>query len=222
MNTAANLGICFVPPILAATIFLLCHKKATLGSAVLSILSGLAATVPIALIQLLVFSLPVFSSGSIIMLFLASVLFNGLIAETIKMFLLMLIPGKEKKPLLFVICAIIAGISAGSFETTAYYLIYGTEILSMRFPATLLINAFCSGLSGLYVWSFKNRKQYIRPFLAAILLHGIYNFFAGFLFPIKLFAYVAILYTIIRLKFSYDRLTNKDYDDIMPINYDAG
>ena len=134
----------------------------------------------------------------------------------------MIIPGKKKDAVTFVICSLIAGFSIGTFETVVYMLMYGTEAIILRYATAVLIHTFCSGLSGLYVWSFKQKKQYLRPFIAAVFIHGLYNFFAGFVFPLRAFSYVTIVYAIVRLKFSYDRLTNSESDDNIIAHYDAG
>ena len=101
-------------------------------------------------------------------------------------------------------------------------LMYGTEAIFLRYITAVLIHTFCAGLSGLYVWSFKQKKQYLRPFIAAVFIHGLYNFFAGFVYPLKAFSFVTIVYAAIRVKFSYDRLTTSESDDKLTANYDAG
>jgi len=222
MESIATIGICFVPLILLTAILLAFCKKLTVGSALISILSGLAAIIPIAVIQLFVLSLPVFSSTKIVSVLLTSILFNGLIEETIKMLMLMLIPGKKKDVLTFVICSLIAGFSIGTFETVVYMLMYGTGAIIIRYATAVLIHTFCAGLSGLYIWSFKQKKQYLMPFISAVLIHGLYNFFAGCAFPLNIFSYVTIVYAVVRLKFSYDRLTNAESDDKIVAKYDAG
>ena len=206
MDSIATIGICFVPLILITAVLLAVCKKLTAGSALISILSGLAAIIPIAVIQFFLLSLPIFSSTKLVSVFLTAVLFNGLIEETIKMLMLMIIPGKKKDAATFVICSLIAGFSIGTFETVVYMLMYGTEAIILRYATAVLIHTFCSGLSGLYVWTFKQKKQYIRPFIAAVFIHGLYNFFAGFVYPLKAFSFVTIIYAAIRLKFSYDRI----------------
>ena len=122
----------------------------------------------------------------------------------------MMIPGKKKDPVTFIICALLAGFAIGTFETIVYMLMYGTESIILRYVTAVLIHTFCAGLSGLYVWSFKQKKQYIRPFIAAVFIHGLYNFFAGFVYPLKAFSFVTIVYAAIRLKFSYDRFFSDD------------
>ena len=173
MDSIATIGICFVPLILITAVLLAVCKKLTAGSALISILSGLAAIIPIAIIQFLVLYLPFFSSTKIVSVFVTSVLFNGLIEETIKMLMLMFIPGKKKDPLTFTICSLIAGFSIGTFETVVYMLMYGTDSIILRYATAVLIHTFCSGLSGLYVWSFKQKHQYLRPFIAAVFIHGL-------------------------------------------------
>jgi len=222
MESIATIGICFVPLILLTAVLLAVCKKLTVGSALISILSGLAAIIPIAVIQFLLLSLPIFKSTKIVSVFLTAVLFNGLIEETIKMLMLMIIPGKKKDAVTFTICALIAGFSIGTFETVVYMLMYGTNSIILRYATAVLIHTFCAGLSGLYVWSFKQKQQYLRPFISAVFIHGLYNFFAGFIFPLKAFSFVTIVYAAVRLKFSYDRLTSSESDDKIGANYDAG
>ena len=77
----------------------------------------------------------------------------------------MIIPGKKKDAVTFIICALIAGFSIGTFETVVYMLMYGTESIILRYVTAVLIHTFCAGLSGLYVWTFKQKKQGAYPIL---------------------------------------------------------
>ena len=79
----------------------------------------------------------------------------------------------------FVACGFLIGCAFGSFENVVY-LIAGTKDITLRFFTSLIIHSCCSGLSAIYIWSFRQGKTKISCFILAILLHGLYNFFDSF------------------------------------------
>ena len=77
------------------------------------------------------------------------------------------------------------------------------NILFLRMFSSDLIHMFCAGLSGLFVWGFKNKKIYVMPLVYAIFIHGIFNFFNYFNGGIQFFSYVAILFAVIECRVKY-------------------
>jgi len=69
----------------------------------------------------------------------------------------------------------------------------------------------CSGLGGLFVWSCKQKKCKIIILLAAIVIHGVYNFFAGFTGIFWWFSLAAIIFGLIQVRMFYRGLEEKTY-----------
>ena len=221
MIAFAYLGICFVPLLLISVILLICVKELTVGKTLIAIVAGLISIIPITVIQHFVLNLPIFTSKTLVSVFVSAFIFNGLIEETLKMLFLFLLPGKKTSAGVFMAASIIAGLAIGSFETIIY-MIAGTGQITVRFFTAMLIHTFCSGLSGLYVWSFKQKKTYVLPYISAVLLHGLYNFFAGFSGGFRVFAIITVVYAAIRLKFSYSHLTTKQIESNIPTDTTQG
>lgn len=209
MNLLASIGICFIPLILLTAILLAFIKKFRVLHAFFGILLGLIAIVPIAIIQLIVLRLPVFSSATMISLLVTTFIFNGLIEETIKMICLFLLPGKKMDLSDFICSSFIAGISLATFEAVIY-LIGGSQDIGLRLFTAVFIHGFCAALSGIYVWTFKHKQAKIGPFVLAVFLHGLYNFFAGLSGSLWWFSIICIIYAAIRVKFYYSRLTSTE------------
>ena len=79
----------------------------------------------------------------------------------------------------FFACAVLSGLSLGCFETLIY-IASGIKNLELRLLTAVVIHSCCAGLSGLFVFNLKNGSLKIYPFVLAVFLHGIYNYFAGF------------------------------------------
>lgn len=88
------------------------------------------------------------------------------------------------------------------------YLISGIEHLEIRMLTAVIIHAACAGLSGLFVYSIKNGSTKVLSFILAILLHGIYNYFAGFKMDSFFFWFslVVVLVSIVECRIRYRSL----------------
>ncbi len=221
MDLFVAIGICFVPALILSAVLLLCVKELNVLHVFIAFAAGLLAIVPIAILQYVVFKLPVFNTATLGSLLVTAFIFNGLIEETIKMAWLCVLPGKKMSIGPFLAASMIAGFSCGTFEAVIY-LVNGEGQVVVRFFTAVLIHTFCAGLSGLYVWSFKRKRPSLWLFVMAILLHGVYNFFAGRTGNFQLFAYVTIAYAAIRVRFSYTQLTSLKKDVSIPNIHDAG
>ncbi len=221
MDLFASIGICFVPAFVLMAVLLLCVKELKVWHVFVAFACGLLAIVPIAVLQYVVLKLPVFNTATLGSLLVTAFVFNGLIEETIKMMWLCVLPGKKMNVGSFLAASIIAGFTLGTFESVIY-LINGERQVELRFLTAVLIHTFCAGLSGLFVWSFKRNRTMLRPFIMAILLHGVYNVFAARTGGVQWFAYVTILYAAIRVRFCYTQLTSFNSNDTIPNIHDAG
>lgn len=204
-------GICFVPLLIAAALALLLKKNVSVHQVLCAIASGFLALIPISLLQLYVFNLPVFTPKTLAGAFLTTLIINGLIEETLKMATLFVIPRKDTTAGSFLILAMLQGFALGSFEAVIY-LLSGKGDITLRLCTAAVIHALCAGLSGLFVWSISQKKTYVRPLLTAILMHGLYNYFASTT-SFWWFSIITIAYTAIRLRFSHNRLSDHPTDD---------
>jgi len=221
MDLFIAIGICFVPALVLSAILLLTVKNLQVWHVLVSFAAGILAIVPIAVLQYVVFKLPIFNTNTLGALLVTAFIFNGLIEETIKMAWICVLPGKKMSCGTFLAAAIIVGFACGTFEVVVY-LLNGERQVGLRFLTAVLIHTFCAGLSGLYVWSYKQKTPLLRPFIMAILLHGVYNFFAARSGGFQWFSFVTVAYAAIRVRFSYTQLTTFSNDDTIPNIHDAG
>ena len=207
MNLFASIGICLVPLFLLSIVFLLCIKKLSVLHFLLSIFLGLFAIIPVTVIQFFLMKLPIFTAENLLSVFVITFIFNGLIEESLKMTSGFFLPFKKMSFGSFIACGIIIGCAFGTFENIVY-LVSGAKNISLRFFTSLVIHCCCAGLSSIYVWSFKNKNPKIFCFILAVLLHGLYNFFAG---SEKFWwlSIVTIIYAIVKVKFSFDKITQE-------------
>ena len=204
MNLFASIGICLVPLFLLSLVFLLCIKKLSSLHLLFSILLGFLAIIPVTVIQFFLMKLPIFTAENLLSVFVITFVFNGLIEESLKMTSGFFLPFKKMTFGSFVACGIIIGCAFGTFENIVY-LVSGAKNISLIFFTSLILHSCCSGLSAIYVWSFKNKEPKIFCFILAVLLHGLYNFFAGSE-KFWWFSIITIIYAAVRLKFSFDRI----------------
>ena len=204
MNLFASIGICLVPLLLFCVVFLLCVKKLSPLHLLFALLLGLIAIIPVTLVQYFLMKLPIFTAQNLLSVFVITFVFNGLIEESLKMTTEFFLPFKKMTLGSFVVCGILIGCAFGTFENIVY-LVSGAKNISVRFFTSLILHSCCSGLSAIYVWSFKNKEPKIFCFILAVLLHGLYNFFAGSE-KFWWFSIITIIYAAVRLKFSFDRI----------------
>ena len=204
MNLFASIGICLVPLFLLSLVFLLCIKKLSSLHLLFSILLGFLVIIPVTVIQFFLMKLPIFTAENLLSVFVITFVFNGLIEESLKMTSGFFLPFKKMTFGSFVVCGFLIGCAFGTFENIVY-LVSGAKNISVRFFTSLILHSCCSGLSAIYVWSFKNKEPKIFCFILAVLLHGLYNFFAGSE-KFWWFSIITIIYAAVRLKFSFDRI----------------
>jgi len=205
MNLLLSISLCFIP--LVITVFLVHILIPDYSNlyAFIGILAGLGAIVPVTILQYAIPQLPITIANTVFSALLFALLFNGLIEETIKMIFIAFIPGKNKNFNIFLATAFIIGCSFGCFEAVIYF-IAGQKTISIRLITAVILHILCTGLSGMYLWTFKNGKGMISAFITAIILHGIYNFFAGFSGGFWWFSIVTILFAAIQCRIYYKKI----------------
>lgn len=222
MNLYALLFLSFIPLIAVLLIFLILIPGQKLRYCLWSCVIGLFTVLPTAFIQYYVLNLPIFNSNTVISLLITTIIFNGLIEETLKMLFMEFLPSKKVTISVFFTCGLLCGLTLGCFESVIYFVnriqnssipmelsqIY--NLFLSRMFTSVLIHTFCAGLSSLYLWMFKHKSNHLMPFIYAVLLHGIYNFFAGFKSNYYWFAIVAILFSILECRIWYKYITLPD------------
>ena len=216
MNIFALFALSFLPLITAFLLIVILvpgHKKIRYG--VFACTLGLVTVAPAAYVQFFILNLPIFTANTVINLLITAIVFNGLVEESVKMLFMSFLPFKKQNLSFYFCCALLAGMTLGSFESVIYVVkkINGASgalgisslvnLLVARAFTSVVIHTFCAGLSGLYLWMFKNKQSRLMPFFWAVLLHGIYNFCAGFTNSFYWFSVVAILFAILECRIWY-------------------
>lgn len=205
--------LCFIPVIICFCVSTFAFKI-KISHQFLAILFGLIAIVPISLIQYLLPQNNFLNQYQILRIFLKSLIFYGLIEETLKMVLILPLPHKNYSPLNFLMLSFLFGAASGSFESTVYFIdqfqlsnLYGGEpiynLIALRTFSSDIIHITCAGLCGLFVYSIRNKSKKISILFTAILLHGLYDFFVGFTNNLKWFAIIVILLAIVECRVKY-------------------
>ena len=117
----------------------------------------------------------------------------------------------------FLLLVFTAGLSLGCFESVVYYfdhlqiansrgatLLYGQ--IAVRIFTSDVIHWSCTGLCGLFIYSYRNKPGRVSCLVAAVLLHGIYDFFAGFSGGLRWFSVAVVLMSIAECRIKYKSL----------------
>lgn len=218
MSVYAMMGLSFLPLVVFLTIFRLAVSGFKVWYGLVATLVGLFSLVPIVIVQyFLLLQLPVFTDNTLMDMLLTVMVFNGLIEETVKMFTMLLLPHRKPGFAAFFAMAFICGLSLGCFETIIY-LFSGYHNIETRTLTAVLMHSFCAGLSGIYVWTWRNpvekpdgtRSPMVMPFVLSTLLHGVYNFFAGFGGWFYWFSIVAIIMSALECRIWFRRASGVD------------
>lgn len=219
--------LCFVPLLFAFCLFTFVFKL-KISHQLLAILLGLAIVFPISVIQYVVPTTNVFRNMPIVGTMLKSLLIYGLVEELFKTIVLVPVLStksikEEYSVLQLLFLSFLLGLSLACFESLVYLFDRlqiannkGAQLLYhhifLRIFTSDLIHMSCAGLCGLFVISkrFNNNKSKISYLFLAILLHGIYDFFAGFQNNLKYFSYFVVLLALIECRVKYTALTKKE------------
>ena len=229
-----GIAFCFVPLLIGILTFSLAFKI-KLTHLLIAVLLGLAAVLPISIIQYFIPDLSGLFSSPILFSLLQSLLIYGLIEEAIKTLALLPLPHKlydnNDDRVGFLMLAFTAGLSLGCFESVVYYfdhlqiansrgatLLYGQ--IAVRIFTSDVIHMSCTGLCGLFIYSSRNKpgndKQLsnktsgVSCLLAAVFLHGIYDFFAGFSGDLRWFSIAVVLMSIAECRIKYKSLQTNE------------
>ena len=215
-----GIALCFVPLIIAILIFTTAFKIKLLHQ-LIAVLSGLFAVLPISVIQYFMPALPGLVITPVLRALLKSLLLYGLVEELFKTLLLIPLPHKNASRLDFLLLAFVAGLALGCFESVVYYfdhlqianskgatLLYGQ--IAVRIFTADIIHMTCTGLCGLFIYSCRNAPRKISCLIAAILLHGIYDFFAGFSGSLRWFAIAVVLMAMVECRIKYTSLKTEE------------
>ena len=209
--------LCFIPLISGFLIFTFAFKV-NAGHLSIAILLGLAAVLPISVIQFFLPSLNILTSMPILREILKSLLLYGLVEEILKCVFLLPLPKKDKSAFEFLLLAFTMGLALGCFESIVYYLDH-LQMATNR-NATLLYNQIfarifssdiihmtCTGLCGLSIYSIRHKRTVFSCLISAVFIHGLYDFFAGFQNSLRWFAAAAILLALVECRLKYSTLT---------------
>ncbi len=229
-----GIALCFVPLILAVCLFTFGFKL-KITHQLIAVLLGLVAVLPISFIQYFLPELPGAGINPVLHTLLKSLLLYGLIEELFKALILILLPHKlydketSEEPAIglrnFLFLAFTTGLALGCFESVVYYfdhlqiansrhatLLYGQ--IAVRIFTSDIIHMMCTGLCGLFIYSCRNKPSHVSFLVVAVLLHGIYDFFAGFSSTsnIRWFSVAVVLMAIIECRVKYTSLQSDKND----------
>ena len=216
--------LCFVPLILIILLFTFCYKLKITWQ-LIAVFLGLVAVLPISFIQFFLPELPGVGFSPILHALLKSLLLYGLIEELFKTLILIFLPHKnlsDTNPQReFLQLAFVAGLALGCFESVVYYfdhlqiansrgatLLYGQ--IAVRIFTSDIIHMMCTGLCGLFIYTCRNKPGRVSFLIIAVLLHGIYDFFAGFAGNIRWFSVAVVLMSIAECRIKYISLQNNE------------
>lgn len=215
-----GIALCFVPLIIAVLVFTLSFKL-KFSHQLIAILLGLIAVLPISFIQYFLPDIPLFNTIPLLKTLLKSLILYGLVEELIKMLLAYPLPHRNYKLLNFLLLSFVMGLALGCFESVVYYfdhlqkahekgaqLLYG--MIAARIFSSDIIHMCCMGLSGLFIFSNRQKQSKFSCFIFAVLLHGVYDFFVGFPNNLKWFGIVVVLLTIAECRIKYVSLQDSE------------
>ena len=221
-----GLILCFVPLILVVALFTFAFKLKLMYQ-LLAVFLGLIAVLPISFIQYFLPELPGIGFSPILHALLKSLLLYGLIEELFKTLILIFLPHKNltesHEARDFLQLAFVAGLALGCFESVVYYfdhlqiansrgatLLYGQ--IAVRILTSDVIHMTCTGLCGLFIFSCRQKPARISLLITAVILHGIYDFFAGFSTTSNLrwFSVAVVLMAIIECRIKYTTLISPE------------
>ena len=219
MSVYMMMGLSFLPLLCIFVIFRFAISGFKVRYGLLAILLGLLSLLPIVIIQSFVRNLPVFTSNTLFAALITVMLFNGLIEESVKMGTLFLLPVKKINFPTFFALSLVAGLALGCFETVIY-LFSGYLDIEVRTATAVVMHCLCTGLSGISVWLWKNpgekKKKSWAPWLWAVILHGSYNFFAGFSGFYRWLSLATIMLTALESRIWYKKIGGIEGEENTP------
>lgn len=211
MNLFVAIAICFVPLLIGIIIALICFKECKILHSIIAIVLGFLAILLIILVRTLVndfigFVTP--TTLSVAFAFTISTIFFAFIEESVKMLFCTLLPKKGITFKAFIINCIIFGASIGCFETLMYLVTgYGNTVV--RLFTAVIVHIVCAVLSGYFIWALNYKIRFVRVFFFSILMHGLYNFFAGQSLSFAWLSLIIILFALHKCRLYYKTIKEK-------------
>lgn len=217
LNVYAPMLLCLVPFITTFLLLAILVPGISISREFLGMLAGLVAFIPIVILQFFFFGrLQKFMQTNLFLSIIHSLIFFGLIEEGVKATSLLILKSRGESLRNFFAYSILAGMTLGCFESVVYLLAtFGTRpqvssgflrMIFLRMTTSLAIHTLCAGLGGLCIFYSKNIRRNFSPLVFAILIHGIYDFFAAFDSPLKYFSVALILLAALECRIFYLRV----------------
>lgn len=217
LNVYAPMLLCLVPLVTTFLLLAILVPGISVLREFFAVLAGLLAFVPIVVLQFLfvVGRLEILMRANLFLSIIHSLVFFGLIEEGVKAASLLVLKARGESLRNFFAYSILAGMALGCFESVVYLLTavgtrpqVSTEFLQMiflRMATALVIHTLCAGLGGLCIFYSKNIRRNFSPLVFAIVIHGIYDFFAANSYPLKYFSVAVILLAVLECRIFYLR-----------------
>ncbi|MCQ2592745.1 MAG: PrsW family glutamic-type intramembrane protease [Treponema sp.] len=216
-KVALSILLCCLP--LFAGFFIFIKMEVRPLHLFLAILYGLLSIIPSAFIQYLIPAKALIPSYPILESLLRSLLLYGFLEEAFKTLFILPLPKKNYSAKQFLCLSFMAGLSFCCFESVVYFLdflqnalrqnahlMYGS--LFLRFFTSDIIHTVCAGLGGLFIYSCFIKTPKPSILIMAILLHGVYDFFAGFTNNLRWFYIVVLILAILECRIKYKSLVD--------------
>ena len=217
LNVYAPMLLCLVPLVTTFLLLAILVPGISVLREFLAVLAGLLAFVPIVILQFLFLNLRIemLMRANLFLSIIHSLVFFGLIEEGVKAASLLVLKSRGESLRNFFAYSILAGMALGCFESVVYLLTaVGTrpqvsaeflQMIFLRMATALVIHALCAGLGGLCIFYSKNIRRNFSPLVFAIVIHGIYDFFAANVYPLKYFSVAVILLAVLECRIFYLR-----------------
>lgn len=208
-----GLIFCFIPLLVGLVVFLFGFKMNFLHLLIASLL-GFVAVVPISFIQYFLPKTDFLDFYPLLKSLLTSLILYGFIEEFFKMILILPLPHKNYSARNFLLLCFAMGLSLACFESAVYFFEHlqrasarGAQLIYSQIFARIfssdIIHMTCTGLCGLFIYSCRQKSSRISIFVLAVLIHGIYDFFAGFQNNLHYFSIAVILLAIAECRIKY-------------------
>ncbi|MBD5436161.1 MAG: PrsW family intramembrane metalloprotease [Treponema sp.] len=217
LNVYAPMLLCLVPLVTTFLLLAILVPGISVLREFLAVLAGLLAFVPIVILQFSFWNLRIemLMRTNLFLSIIHSLIFFGLIEEGVKAASLLVLKSRGESLRNFFAYSILAGMALGCFESVVYLLTaVGTrpqvsaeflQMIFLRMATALVIHALCAGLGGLCIFYSKNIRRNFSPLVFAIVIHGIYDFFAANAYPLKYFSVAVILLAVLECRIFYLR-----------------
>ena len=210
--------LCFVP-LIVFFVILTFTSKIKIIHLIISCLLGLLTVLPVSLIQYFIPGFTFQSQIPVLTSILQSLIIYGLIEEVFKTVFMIPVPYKEYSRFQMILLSFLFGISLACFESAVYFFTYlhlaadkGASLLYSKifiriFTADILHTA-CAGLNGIFLYRIRQKNRKISILIFSIVLHGLYDFFAGLQGNLQWFAIPVILLAVLECRIKYTALEN--------------